>query len=167
MGAVTIRKATLHDAAAINAIYNPLIEQTHVSFDTEPWPEEQRRRWIEDHPGGRRRALVAEAGDTVIGFAATGPYRRKAAYDTSVESTICLLPTATGGGVGRRLMTRLLDDLAAAGTHRAYAIVALPNDASIAFHLAMGFRSLGIQHEVGRKFDRYWSTELLEYRFDE
>jgi phosphinothricin acetyltransferase len=111
--------------------------------------------------------LVAEAEGRIVGFAASGPYRRKAAYDTSVESTVCLLPGETGGGVGRRLMTRLLDDLAAAGAHRAYAIVALPNDPSVAFHLAMGFRSLGIQHEVGRKFDRYWSTELLEYRFDE
>jgi len=167
MGGVTLRKADLRDAVAINAIYNPLIEDTHVSFDTEPWSEEQRRRWIADHPGRRHRVLVAEDGGTVIGFAASGPYRRKAAYDTSAETTICLLPDATGCGTGRRLMTRLLDELAAAATHRAYAIVALPNDASIAFHLAMGFRSLGIQHEVGRKFDRYWSTELLEYRFDE
>ena len=167
MSDVTIRTATLHDAAAINAIYNPLIEETHVSFDTEPWSEEQRRRWIADHPGRRHRALVASDETKVIGFAASGRYRQKTAYDTSVETTICMLPTATGGGIGRRLMTCLLDDLAAAGTHRAYAIVALPNEPSVAFHLAMGFRSLGIQHEVGRKFDRYWSTELLEYRFDE
>jgi phosphinothricin acetyltransferase len=167
VGAITLRTATNDDAAAINTIYNQLIEATHVSFDTEPWSDEERRRWIDDHPGGRHRVLVAEAEGRVVGFAASGPYRSKVAYETSVESTVCLLPAEIGRGVGRRLMTRLLDDLAAAGAHRAYAIVALPNDPSVAFHLEMGFRSLGIQHEVGRKFGRYWSTELFEYRFGE
>ena len=166
MTELSIRRATLDDAASINAIYNPLIEDTHVSFDTEPWTVEHRRRWIADHPGERHLALVAEIAGRVIGFAASGHYRRKSAYDTSVETTICFLPEEAGRGRGRSLMTALLDELAAAGTHRAYAIVALPNEPSVAFHLAMGFRSLGVQHEVGRKFGRYWSTELLEYRFE-
>lgn len=165
MSDVTIRRATAEDAAPINAIYNPLIEHTHVSFDTEPWSEEQRISWLGDRTGGRHLVVVAEREGRVVGFASSGTYRKKAAYDTSVETTICFFPDETGRGAGRQLMTALLRELEAAGTHRAYAIVALPNDPSVGFHLAMGFRSLGIQHEVGRKFDRYWSTELFEYRF--
>jgi phosphinothricin acetyltransferase len=166
MSEVLIRPATLDDAAAINAIYNPLIEETHVSFDEEPWSIERRQQWIRERSGGRHLVLVAEIGGDVVGFAASGSFRRKSAYDSSVESTICLFPDQTGRGVGRRLMAALLEQLAAAGTHRIYAIVALPNDPSVEFHLAMGFRSVGIQHEVGRKFGRYWSTELFEYRFE-
>jgi L-amino acid N-acyltransferase YncA len=46
--------------------------------------------------------------------------------------------------------------------HRAYAGVALPNDASVALHERLGFREVGTYVEVGRKFSRYWDVRWFE-----
>ncbi len=73
-----------------------------------------------------------------------------------------LHPEWIGRGIGRPLYGAMLAAVAAAGAHRAYAIVALPNDASIRFHHAMGFRTLGVLDEAGHKMGRWWSTEMLE-----
>lgn len=161
-----IRDAIGDDAAAINAIYNHYITDTHVSFDTVPWSDDRRRGWVEEHAANPLHpVLVGEVDGAVVGFASGSTFRAKAAYARSVETTIVLHPDAVGRGLGRPLLEALLVRLGAVGAHRAYAIVALPNDASVRLHRHVGYRSLGIQHEVGRKFDRYWSTELLEYRF--
>ena len=59
-------------------------------------------------------------------------------------------------GIGRALYTELFARLAQAGTfHRAFAGIALPNDASIAFHQRFGFEPVGIYREVGYKFGRW------------
>ncbi len=161
-----IRDAVGDDAAAINAIYNHYITDTHVSFDTVPWSEEGRRRWVEEHATNPLHpVLVGVVDGAVVGFASGSTFRPKAAYAQSVETTIVLHPDTVGKGLGRPLLEALLVRLAEVGAHRAYAIVALPNDASVRVHKDVGYTSLGVQHEVGRKFDRYWSTELLEYRF--
>ena len=104
------------------------------------------------------------AASTVVGVAYSGPWRGKRAYARSVETTIVLDPELIGRGIGRPLYGALLDAVTAAGAHRAYAIVALPNDASIRFHHAMGFRTVGVLDEAGFKLGRWWSTELLEKR---
>lgn len=165
---VIIRDAVADDLAAINDIYNAYIVGSHVSFDMEPWDMARRSRWWDHYgSGGRYRVLVAEAAGAVVGMAFSGPYRPKAAYDTSVETTVALAPTSVGRGVGRRLFGALLAELQAAGVHRAYSIVALPNDASVALHHRLGYRTVGVCDEVGFKLGRYWSTMLLEKRFDD
>lgn len=161
-----VRAATETDLAAINRIYNHFIFETHVSFDTEPWSADKRAAWFEHYSTtGRYRVLVAEQVGGVIGMSYSSPFRHKRAYDTSVETTIVLDPDAVGRGTGTLLLGSLIEILEHEDVHRAYAVVALPNDASIALHRKLGYRSVGVQHEVGRKFGRYWSTELLERPF--
>jgi phosphinothricin acetyltransferase len=161
------RAATEADLPRLTEIYNHYIDGSHVSFDIDPWTIERRREWFAHYAAtGRHRVLVLETNEGVGGAAWSSPFRPKAAYDTSVETTIVLDPAVVGRGLGRTLLTALLTELAGEDVHRAYAIIALPNDASIALHHRLGYRSLGIQHEVGRMYGRYWSTELLERRFD-
>jgi phosphinothricin acetyltransferase len=57
--------------------------------------------------------------------------------------------------------------LAGQDVHRAYALIALPNDASIAFHRRFGFVEVAHLNEVGRKFDRYWDVAWFEKRLNE
>lgn len=155
-----IRSATADDLPRINEIYNAYIVDSHVSFDTEPWDEEQRAAWWERYQG---RVLVAtDARGAVTGTAFAGPWRHKEAYRSSVETTVVLDAGATGRGVGSALLGALLEQLTAEGVHRAYAIIALPNDASVAVHRRLGYREVGVLDEVGRKMDRYWSTMIME-----
>lgn len=166
MGEVGVRRATAADLPDITRIYDCYIVESHVSFDVEPWSTERRRRWWDEHQGHRRLVvLVAETGGAVVGTAYSSWYRPKAGYERSVETSIVLDPAHVGRGTGTVLYGALLDELAAAGTHRAYAVVALPNDRSIALHHALGFRDVGVEDESGFKLGQYWSTATLEKRF--
>lgn len=157
----SIRHATEADLERISEIYNHYIVDSHVSFDTEAWPEERRRQWWEHY---QRSVLVAEQDGAVVGTAYAGPYRHKAAYASSVETTVVLDPAATGTGLGTALLGALIELLREQGVHRAYAIIALPNEASVAVHHKLGYREIGTLDEVGFKVGRYWSTLMMELR---
>lgn len=155
----TIRQATEADLDRITEIYDQYIVDSHVSFDTEPWTKQKRREWWQHYRG---RVLVAERDGVVFGAAYAGPYRHKMAYASSAETTVVLDPAATGEGVGAALLGALIELLGEQGVHRAIAIIALPNDASVAVHRKLGYREIGTLDEVGFKMGRYWSTVIME-----
>jgi phosphinothricin acetyltransferase len=98
----------------------------------------------------------------VVGFATSGQLRSRPAYDGSVEVTVYLHPDAGGHGIGSMLYQQLFTDLRGEGLHRAYAVIAQPNPASVALHRRFGFTDVGTMHEVGRKFDRWWDVLWME-----
>ncbi len=161
MGATTVRVATEQDLGSICEIYNWAIIDNHVSFDTEPYTVENRLQWWRDREA-ELTCLVAEIDGEVVGVAYSSWYRPKAAYRSSMETTIALSAGARGQGVGTVLLGELLDRLATQGVHRAVAVVALPNEASIALHHKLGYQTIGVLTEVGYKLGRYWDTEILE-----
>lgn len=165
-GALAIRLATEDDLPAITRIYDQYIVDSHVSFDLEPWSSERRRQWWAERAGDERLpVLVAAVDGAVVGAAYASRYRPKAGYDRSVETSIVLDSDHCGRGIGQQLYGALLDRLSEAAVHRAYAVVALPNDASVALHHRLGFVDVGIEDESGYKLGRYWSTLTLEKRF--
>lgn len=164
---VRIRPARASDLERINEIYDTVIVDSHISFDDEPWSMGRRRAWWERYGDtGPHRVLVAELDGSVVGVTYSSAYRDKAGYRTTVETTVVVDPEFTGRGIGRRLLGALLDLLPGEGAHRAIAIIALPNDPSIKAHEAVGYRQVGMLHEVGHKHGRYWDTALLEKRLD-
>jgi phosphinothricin acetyltransferase len=163
---IAIRQAEPADLPDIVGLLNHYIINSHVTFDTKPFEIAERTVWFEGFgTTGRHRLLVAHDGTRVAGYASSTPIRPKPAYDPSVETTIYLDPAATGRGLGRRLYSQLIDLLAEADVHRAYAGIALPNPGSIALHESLGFRHVGTFDEAGRKFGRYWSIGWWERPF--
>jgi phosphinothricin acetyltransferase len=152
---VTVRPATEADAAAISAVYDHHVLTTLATFDLVPPTLEHRRAWLADHGGGRHRVLVVERDGAVVGFASSGRFRPRPAYDATVETSVYLAPDAVGLGLGRALYTALFEVLAGEDVHRAIAVVAQPNPASEALHRAFGFHHVGTFSEVGHKFGRY------------
>lgn len=163
MSQVRVRPAVPDDLAALTAIYNHYVEHTIVTFDVEPFSLEARREWMGHYAGsGPHRLLVGELDGAVAGYATSGVFRPKPGYATSVETTVYCDPAATGRGLGSALYGELFTALAGEGLHRAYAGVALPNDASIRLHERFGFRELGTFREVGRKLDRWVDVRWFE-----
>jgi phosphinothricin acetyltransferase len=160
---VVIRAAADADLAALNEIYNEYVRTAHYTFDVEPMTLAERREWFSHYAtSGRHRILVAMHDDAVIGFTTSSRYRPKAAYETSVETSIYLAPGATGAGVGTRLYKELFRQLGHEDVHRAYAGIALPNPASIALHERFGYKKVAHFTEQGRKFGRYWDVAWFE-----
>jgi phosphinothricin acetyltransferase len=160
---VELRPARAPDLAALTAIYNHYVRETPVTFDVEPYHEEARRPWLEGFaPEGPHRLFVAERGGDLLGYAGSMGFRPKAAYATTVETTVYLRPASEGQGVGSLLYAKLFEALQGEDLHRACAGITLPNPASIRLHERFGFRPVGVFHEVGRKLGRYWDVAWYE-----
>jgi phosphinothricin acetyltransferase len=93
----------------------------------------------------------------VGGDAGTTRFRPKAAYDTTVETTVYCAPEAVGKGTGKRLYAPLFEALRGEDIHRYVAGYALPNPATAALHDRFGFKVVGVFSENGRKFAKYWT----------
>jgi phosphinothricin acetyltransferase len=161
---LVVRPATLDDLQALTDIYNYYVVNTAITFDLHPFTAEQRQAWFDDHkPSGPHRLLVAtDSRGTRLGYASTSRWRPKPAYETTVESSVYCHPDAVGKGCGSALYTALFESLEREDVQTIVAGVSLPNPRSISLHERFGFRSVGVFHAVGRKFDRYWDVAWFE-----
>ena len=156
-----VRLAALDDAEAIRAIYNPEVTGTTVTFDLVPRSLDDQRAWLAAHAGAHP-AVVAVAGDEVVGFGSLSPYRDRPAYATTVEDSIYVAGDWRGQGVGRALLSELVRLAGLHGFHAVMARIVDGHDASIALHRACGFELVGIEREVGRKFGRWLDVALMQ-----
>ncbi len=163
MAEIKTRAAARNDLPRLTEIYNHYVINTAITFDVEPYSVERRSEWFEQFaPAGRYRLLVAEENGGVVGYAGTIRFRPKAAYETTVETTIYCTPEAHGKGIGRQLYSALFEAIATEDIHRIVAGYTLPNPASAALHERFGFKLVGIFSENGRKFGRYWDVAWTE-----
>lgn len=167
MSDIVIRRAEAADLSALLDIYNYYVSNTPITFDLEPRTLAQRQEWLDGFDkSGRHQCFTAIIGGRVVGWACSAKFKEKAAYETSVETSVYCALGYTGRGLGRRLYETLFQSLRSEDIHRAYAGITLPNEASIALHLAVGFRPVGTQREVGRKFGRFWDVSLYEWEMN-
>jgi phosphinothricin acetyltransferase len=145
-----IRIAAPSDAAAIASLYAPIVRETIISFETEPPTAEvmaeRIAKTIPMYP-----FLVAERDGELIGYAYSGQHRERAAYRWSVDVSVYISANARRSGAGRALYNKLFEILRQQNFRSAFAGIALPNDASVGLHEAVGFEPLGVYKEVGFK----------------
>jgi phosphinothricin acetyltransferase len=161
---VRIRPAEIADLAGIVAVYNHYVLETAATFEVAAVEPKDKMAWWQEHAnGGPHRLYVAigPSGD-VEGWATTSPFRPRAAYRTTVESSVYVRPAAVGHGLGSRLYATLFGAIRGEDLERIVAGIALPNPASVALHRRFGFRPVGVFTRVGRKFDRYWDVAWFE-----
>ncbi|WP_254272212.1 arsinothricin resistance N-acetyltransferase ArsN1 family B [Haloarcula marina] len=146
----TIRLATADDAGAIADIYAPVVEQTHISFETRPpTPEEIAQRI--GKTVDRLPWLVCEYDDEITGYVYASPYREREAYQWAVEVSVYVHDSWRRHGIATALYDSLFALLELQGLRTAYAVIALPNPRSVAFHESHGFEKVGIYRDVGYK----------------
>ncbi len=160
-----IRDAHSDDAAAIVRIYNPYITDTCITFETEAVTAATMQGRMQDVQQAGLPYFVCEVQGEVVGYAYATPWKARAAYRQSVESSVYLAPDAQGKGVGSALYQALLAKLHHINIHAVIGGIALPNDASIALHERLGFAYVGKFEQVGFKHGRwvdvgYWQRIL-------
>lgn len=161
-----VRPATLDDAEAIRSIYNLEVVESTVTFDLVPRTLEQQQEWQRARSGALT-VVVAEHGGRVVGFGSLSAYRDRPGYRTSVEDSVYVDRGARGLGVGDAILGRLVHDARAHGFHAVFARIAGGHHASIALHRKHGFRVVGTEREVGRKFGRWLDVVLMEHLMTE
>ncbi len=167
----TIRSATVADAEALIEIYAPYVRKTAITYEYEvPSPAEFRRR-IETY-SQKFPYLIAEADGIPLGYAYASPLGSRPAFDWSVETAIYIREDCKGSGLGRGLYEELESRLIRQGIRTMTAAVAtVPaethddpylTNASLHFHLRMGFTPVGTFHNCGCKFGRWYDLTWLE-----
>ncbi len=161
-----IRLATAADASAIHAIYAPIVRDSVISFELEPptVAEVAARiaKTLEVFPW-----LVDERDGRLLGYAYASRHRERVAYQWSVDVACYVHEDARGRGVGRGLYRALLAILRRQRFQGAFAVIALPNAASVALHESVGFAFVGRCREVGFKLGRWHDTGWWQCRLGE
>ncbi|QYZ71124.1 GNAT family N-acetyltransferase [Neotabrizicola shimadae] len=161
-----IRPATAADVESVAALWNGLIRDTTVTFTS----KEKTLAEVAETIAARQRDgftfLVAEHGSKVAGFATYAQFRGGDGYARCMEHSIHLEPLARGQGLGRRLMQAIEDHARARGTHSMIAGVSAENAGGLAFHGALGYRTIATVPESGFKFGRWLDLVLMQKILD-
>jgi L-amino acid N-acyltransferase len=156
------RLARSSDGEAIRSIYNAEVVGSTATFDLVPRTTEEQAAWLEEHRGPYPAVVAVDDEDQVLGFGSLSVFRDRPAYSTTVEDSVYVGDGHRGVGVGRVLMDELIKLATQHGFHAVIARVGGANQASIALHEACGFRMVGVEREVGRKFNRWLDVSVLQ-----
>ena len=159
---VFVRQAVDADVEAIQRIYNDAILTTTATWDEEPWTWERRLAWWQDHNNPAEPIIVAEAEGHVVGFAYLTRMSAKSGWRFTRENTIYIDAQWRGRGVGRVLLTGLIDEARRIGIHLVVASITNENVASIQLHESLGFEMVGTFREAGYKFGRRLDTCYMQ-----
>lgn len=160
---LSLRPATSADIPAITAIYGPNVREGIASFEYEVPDEAEMGRRQSAVLAAGYPYLVAEMGGAVAGYAYASAYRSRPGYRFACENSVYVAPPAQGKGVGKALLTRLIDDCTALGYRQMIAVIGnLGNHGSIALHRATGFTVVGVLPSIGWKLDRWVDCVLMQ-----
>jgi L-amino acid N-acyltransferase YncA len=161
--AVSIRPSEERDVGAIAAIYRYHVLHGIASFEDEPpEPEEIARRQAEIIARGLPY-LVAERDGRVLGYCYASLYRTRSAYRYTVEDSIYIDRDEMGRGIGRALLSRVIERCAALGYRQMVAVIGGSEQwPSIRLHRRLGFVEIGTLRAIGFKFGDWVDTVLMQ-----
>ena len=161
VGQISIRHAEERDAEAVRSIYNYEVEHETATFDLVPRSLEDQLEWQRARTGAFC-VYVAELDGEVVGFGALSPYKERAAYRTSVEDSVYVRRDLGRQGIGRAMLSHLLEAAENGGFHAVMARITTLSEGSIALHEALGFQLVGIERQIGRKFNKWLDVALMQ-----
>jgi phosphinothricin acetyltransferase len=161
VGQISIRHAEERDAEAICSIYNYEVEHETATFDLVPRSLEDQLEWQRARTGAFC-VYVAELDGEVVGFGALSPYKERAAYRTSVEDSVYVRRDLGRQGIGQAMLSHLLEAAENGGFHAVMARITTLSEGSIALHEALGFQLVGIERQIGRKFNKWLDVALMQ-----
>jgi len=162
MSAVSLRAAQVSDAEAIAGIYNYEVETSTATFDLVPRSIEAQREWIAVRSGAFSALVADDSAAGVIGFAALSTYRDRAGYRTTVENSVYVHRDHQRRGVGRLLLGALLEVARDSGFHTVIARIDSQSSGSLALHESLGFVTVGVERQIGRKFGHWLDSVIMQ-----
>ena len=166
---VRIRIASVADGKELLEIYRPYVEKTAITFEYKtPSLEEYQKRMekiLEKYP-----YLAAERQGQIVGYAYAGPFKERAAYDWSVETTVYVREDQKQLGIGRKLYQALEKVLGEQNILNLNACIGWPREAedpylsldSVRFHERLGYRMVGQFYQCGYKYNRWYDMVWME-----
>jgi phosphinothricin acetyltransferase len=149
-----IRLAEQADLEQFAEIVNHYIETSSINFHDRPQSEEDwETTWEVLHE--LYPFVVAEKDGVLAGIAYASPWKLRGAYSWTCEVTVYIRAGHERQGLGMELSERMLQILDAQGYRAIVAVIALPNDGSVALHQALGYEHAGTLKHLGFKRDEW------------
>lgn len=159
--------ATASHIEGITAIYNDAVENTTAIWNDLRVDTANRGAWLTDRTGAGYPVLVAVDGNSsVLGYASFGDWRPWDGYRHTVEHSIYVHADQRGNGIGKQLLTALIDRARSAGKHVMVAGIEAGNFVSIGLHERLGFEHAGTLKEVGVKFGTWLDLTFVQLKLD-
>ncbi len=159
---IEIRRAENRDIGEILDIVNYEILNSTVLYDYKERTYDQQLRWFEQKEADAMPVIVAERNNEVVGFGTYDIFRPWAAYRFSVEHSVYVNNNSRGAGIGKLILSELIESAREDGYHTMIAGVDGSNGRSIEFHKRFGFKEIGTFKEVGFKFDKWLDLTFLQ-----
>lgn len=158
-----VRPVSAADLAAIQSIYAHHVLHGTASFEeTPPTVQEMRGRYDEVVSRGLPYLAAEEAGE-VLGYGYCSLYRTRSAYRYTLEDSVYVREGQHRKGVGRSILTALIERSEELGYRQLIAIIGDRGQAaSIGLHASLGFLRAGMLRSVGFKFGRWIDTVLMQ-----
>jgi L-amino acid N-acyltransferase YncA len=156
-----IRPAAASDLPSITRIYNEAIIERIATADLDPRTSEDRVEWFKQFDS-RHPIWVGEELGAVVGYGALHTYSPREGYRFAVENAVYVAASERGRGFGRAMLEHVLAQATAIGFHYMLARVFTHNVPSIRLHASLGFRELGVQHEVVQMDGRWFDVTLMD-----
>lgn len=159
-----IRPATAGDLDAITAIYADAVVNGTASYELEPPDRTEMAHRMAQIVAAGFPYIVAEDASGILGYAYAGYYRTRPAYRFMVEDSIYVAPAAKGKGVGKALLSALIEACDAIGFYRMIAVIGdgAVNAASVNLHRSLGFTECGRIAGSGFKHGRWLDTVFMQ-----
>lgn len=153
----------LRHAGAIRGIFNEVIETSTALYEYSPRSMEEVERWVATRLAESRPILGAEDDSgRLLGFASYGTFRHFPAYKYTVEHSVYVAAYARGRGLGRLLLSALIERAMSRDVHVMVGGIDASNAASIALHRSLGFTHAGTIRQAGWKFGRWLDLEFWQ-----
>jgi phosphinothricin acetyltransferase len=157
--ALLINEMLPADWPDVRRIYLEGLATGQASFEVDAPDWEQ---WDAGHH--RHSRLVARRGGRVVAWAALAPVSNRRCYAGVAEASLYVAADARGGGIGKRIMTALIESSEQHGIWTLYGATFPENAASIALQLACGFRIVGRRERIAQHQGVWRDTVLTERR---
>ncbi len=163
---MSIRFATKEDCAAIAEIYNHAVVHTAAIWNDKTVDTDNRIAWFEARQFAHFPVLVSEENGVVTGYASYGDWRAFDGFRHTVEHSVYVHPDHQGKGLGRALLTALIEEARRRGKHVMVAGIEAQNAASLHLHETLGFITTGQMPQVGTKFGRWLDLTFMQLQLD-
>ena len=167
-----IRPVKRSDLEAINKIYNREIRDGTATWHTEEWSESERLDWFITHTATDSQPIFVcteEGGEDekLLGFSYLTDYRgSRGGFKYTRESTVYVDIEYQRRGIGKQLLSCLIEEARRLGLHVLIAWIDSSNIGSILLHENLNFERIGIEPETGYKFGKWRSNIEMSLLLD-
>ena len=147
--------------AEVQAIYNHYVENTTITFTTEPLTLDETREMVINADSRFKSFLIIE-DETVYGYVLLTQFKKRQAYNKTAELTIYLKPDCMGRGLGQTALEFIENEAKSQGFHALLAVICTENERSERLFAKNAYRKNAHFEQIGYKFDRYLDVSCYQ-----